>query len=178
MPTDLGYVYTSEADVRALLGQDGADGRLDDDGSGALSPAEAAHMAKAVQWASARVNFYLLGQYDAAGLAGSWVVSEWATVCACYWLSCRRGNPSPASIKDLYDAVVEDMKLVKSGEHTLPDVGMRSAGWPAWSNVRVDVTALGSKVRVQRSWSERRGGLPTGYVQPPDYSTEYIPPGL
>ena len=158
-PTALSYTYTSVDDIQTLISVDGYTGRLDDDATGTLSATESAYLtAKGINWATARVNFYLLAHYEAVDLAASWLVNEWCTIVAGYWLSCRRGNPAPGSLKELYEQAVEDMKLVHSGEHNLADVGLRSAAFPSWSSVRVDTLWNLRKVRTERQLSQKKRG--------------------
>lgn len=169
----LTYTYTTRADIEAILSFDGAQGRLDDDSSGALSASEQGFVTKAISWATARVNLYLLGRYAASDLATSWIVNQWSTIVACYWLCCRRGNPAAGSIKDLYEETMEDLKLIRSGEGQLPDVALRTAAWPAWSNVRIDILYRLRKARVERPLSERRGGAPD-YQQHRDIGADFL----
>lgn len=174
MPTDHAYTYVSEEDIEALLSVHGKTASLDDLGVGAPTGDNDAHLNKAIQWATARVNFYLGNQYAARYLAESWIVNDWATILACYWLRTRRGNPAPSAIMDMYKGAVEDMSRVQSGEVNLPDTPTRSAAWPAWSNVRVDQLYPVRKVRVERGLSESRGGRPS-YQQHLDFAAEYVP---
>lgn len=155
MPTNLVYTYATEADIQALLGLDGSTSRVDDDGTGDQSVAEAAYMAKAIQWATDKCNFYLLSRYADVDLARSWVVNNWCVICAAKWLSSRRGNPIIASVSTAYEEAIEDMKAVHRGDFEVPGIGNRDNQWPLWSNVRVDVTYTLRKIRVERPISER-----------------------
>lgn len=172
MPTALAYTYCTSAEVEALLSSDGLTGRVDDDASGTRSATESGYISSAISWATSRVNFYCLQQYAAIDLSDSWLVNNWCVICAAYWLSCRRGNPSPGSFDQLYKEAIEDLKLVKSGTYQIPDVALRSAAWPAWSNVRVDALYSLRKIRVERPISDK--SPPQGYTQSRDIGADYL----
>lgn len=171
MPTDLQYTYCTEADIQALLGADGTTARVDDDGTASQSAAEAEYLSQAIQWATDRCNFYLLGRYPAARLATSWLVNQWCVICAAKWLSSRRGNPPPGVVNDLYEQAVEDMKLVHDGKYDVPNIATRTAQWPFWSNVRVDALYSLRKIRVERPISEKSN---TTYPQNADRVADVI----
>lgn len=149
------HVYATEEDLDALLSEAGTDNRVDDDANSAPASLEAGYLTKALYWATARVNMYALGRYAASDLANSWVVNNWCVVLACHWLSCRRGNPPPGSFDQLKDEVMEDLKAIRAGEADLPEIGLRNAAWPAWSNVRVDCLYRLRKIRVEKPISEK-----------------------
>ncbi len=169
----MSHVYCDQDDVAMILSADGQTARLDDDATGTLSATESGYLTRAIRWATARCNLYLLSKYAASDLANSWIVSQWCSIIAAYFVSCRRGNPSASSLKDLYEEALEDLEMIRSGEANLPDTGLRSAAWPAWSNVRVFLTGL-RRVRVEQPLSETRGGKPTEYTQHVDRSADYI----
>jgi hypothetical protein len=154
-PTALTYTYCTEEDLQALLSVDGTTARVDDNGDNSQSVTEALYLSKAISWATDRVNFYCLPRYAADKMAASWVVNNWAVVLAGHWLSIRRGNPSPGSLKQFYEETVEDLKLVHSGAFEIPGIGTREVLWPAWSNVRVDPLYILRKIRVERPISEK-----------------------
>lgn len=154
-PAALSYTYCTADDLEALLSADGSDARIDDDAGGSVSATEEGYRTKAVNWATARVNFFCLSRYAAADLAQSWLVNNWCVICAAYWLAKRRGNPSPGSLAELYDEAVEDMKLVHSGAYEISDIAQRNISWPAWSNVRVDVLYSLRRIRVERPISDQ-----------------------
>ncbi len=164
--TPLAYVYLTESDLQALMSIDGETGRLDDNNDGSIStPPESTYLTAAINWATSKVNFYALSLYSASDLSTSYLVNQWAVVCGAKWLSSRRGNPAPGSFDDLYKETIEDLKLIKTGEYQIPDLGYRAIAWPAWSNVRVDILRTFQRVRVERPISERS---PTPYVQHTD----------
>lgn len=154
--TALVYTYTTQNDIVALMSQEGVDLRLDDDGSGAVSAAELAYLTtQGISYATSRVNWYCQGRYDNDQLNTSYLVNDWCTRLATYWLCTRRGNPAPKSIQDLRDEAIEEMKEVRNGMGMIPDLGTRNADWPAWSNVRVDPNYRLRKIRVERPLSEK-----------------------
>lgn len=165
-------LYCSADDITAMISAQGVVGRLDDDDDDTLSSDELQFETTAQTYGSERVNFYCLQRFAAEDLAKSWLVNYWATVMACHWLSCRRGNPPPGSFDQLAKDAIEDMKQVHSGLYTVPGIGEREVGWPAWSNVRVDVLYPYRKIRVERGLSERTG---VKYPQPKDIPGEFIP---
>lgn len=170
-PPALAYQYATQSDVEALLSIDGLAGRVDDLATGTINATEQGYIASAINWATARVNQFCLGLYAAADLANSWIVNNWTVVLAARWLSCRRGNPPPGSFDDLYKEVLEDLKDVRAGRANLPDIGLRTAAWPAWSNVRVDCLYSLRKIRVERPISERSA---TDYRQSVDWPSVWI----
>lgn len=177
MPADRDYVYCTQDDVEAYLSAVGVTMSLDDNMRGTPAGEWQEFLNKGIQWASARIDFYLNGQYQRRYLAQSWIVNDWATCLACCWLRSRRGNPVPGSIMDLCKEATEDLKMVQSGQVTLADVPLRAAAWPAWSNVRVDHTYELRKVRVERWISERVSGE-SPYPRDVDYTSEWIYPPL
>ena len=155
MPTALTYTYCTEADVQALLSADGTTARVDDNGDNSQSATEAGYITSAINWATDKINFFLLPRYSAPNLSTSWVVNNWAVILAARWLSMRRGNPPPGSVNQLYEEAVEDLKLVHSGAYEIPGIGTREVLWPVWSNVRVDPLYILRKIRVERPISEK-----------------------
>lgn len=171
MPTNLTYTYATEADIQGLLSVDGTTARVDDDGTGAQSATEAGYITQAIQYATDRCNFYLLGRYAAARLQQSWIVNNWCVIVAAHWLSMRRGNPPPGSVKALYEEAIEDMKLVQKGAQEVPGIGARGSQWPVWSNVRVEALYSLRKLRVEVQLSE---GTQLPERKNPDFGAERI----
>ena len=177
-PTALTYTYCTSADLEALLSVDGLTNRVDDDNTGTQSATEAGYITAAINWATARINFFVASKYDKADLATDWVVNQWCVVLACHWLSTHRGNPAPGSFKDAYKEAIEDMKSVRAGENQL-DLGLRTAAWPAWSNMRRDIRYPLRSLRVEKGISVHgRGAKPSSYSQNTDRAADYIPPPL
>jgi phage gp36-like protein len=160
--TALNYTYTTEEDCQAILSIEGETARVDDLNNGQpLSPIEQNYVnTYAINWATARCNFYLMGRYNDSDLATSWTVNQWCTILACKWLCSRRGNPVPNSIQDLYEDTIKDLEQVRSGLVDIPDLGLRTAAWPAWSNIRVPIWGNLRKARVERPISEQTPQVP------------------
>lgn len=165
------YTYCNEADVNEFLSVEGKVGRVDDDSDQAVNAAEQLAITQAIRFATMRVNWFAQDRYCPVDLAQSWVVNRWAVICACYWLSCRRGNPPPGSFDELYREAIKDMELVHSGEYQIPDIGLRYDSFPAWSNVRVNVLYALRKIRVQRPISDRTA---TPYRRNLDHGANFI----
>lgn len=156
MPTALGTLYCDADDVYALLSQEGADLRLDDDQTGTTSAAELLRLTTyAVNYATSRVNDYCLGRYEADDLDNNWTVNYWTTVIAARYLCFRRVNPIPKSITTIFDEVMEDLKALRAGEYTLGDVAERLVSSPAWSNIRFDDRFARRRARKESGMSEK-----------------------
>lgn len=169
---NLTVTYCTPDDLNPLLSEEGVTGRLDDDDDGSIDANEQGYLATAIQWASDKVNFYCLNRYAALDLANSWLVNNWAVLCAGHWLSIRRGNPSPASIADLYKEALKDMEMIRTGAANLPGIGLRTAAWPAWSNIRLDQLYSLRKLRVERPISEQ--SPVKDYYQQIDWPSQFI----
>lgn len=168
-PTNtLAYTYVTRDDLDSLLSVLGTTDRVDDDNTGAVSAAEQGFIDKAIQWATDKINFYLAMRYNPSDLSQSWMVNDWCAIVACYFLATRRGNPSPASIIDLYQGAIRDLELVHSGAYEVPLTPLREVGIPAWSNIRVDVMYNRDKIRVLTTNSEK---TPTPYRQKKDWGS-------
>lgn len=135
-----------------------------------VSSAEYPRITKATQYATGRVNLYCQGRYDAEDMASSWIVNWWTTVVGTRWLCKRRMNPDPDAVEEDYQEAMAEMKEVAGGQLVLPDIGLRTGAWPAWSNVRVDCGYRLRQVRTQRPISEQS---PTQYTQNIDWPAEY-----
>jgi hypothetical protein len=175
MPTAQTYLYCTAADVEGLLSALGVRSRLDDDQSGTEDADESAYMQQAREYATQRVKFYCMPHYDDASLYGSWLVNDWATTIAAWWLSIRRGNAPTDALKELYQGsdgksgVMGDLKAIREKKMLIPEIGFRHPDWPAWSNVTTDVRFRVRQVRVQRLISE---DSPTEYAQTTDLISE------
>lgn len=173
-PTPQAELFCEQGDVIALLSQVGVDARLDDDADGVVSAAELEFLDTARNWATARVKYYCGALYDSADLATSYLVAEWATALASFYVCVRRVNPCPDSIHELVfgrpgtedRGVMGDLKEVRAGVGRIPDIGYRNVPWPAWSVVRADPRYRFRQLRVVKSSSER---TPTQYPQTVDW---------
>lgn len=175
MPTAQANLYCSDDDVTGLMSALGLLSRLDDDGSGVAEEDELARLRQAREYATARVKLYCLLHYEDALLASSWLVNDWATTIACWWLCVRRGNTPTDALKELYEGadgkggVMGDLKAVREKKLVIPEIGLRHVDWPAWSNVTVDPRYRVRQIRTQRVLSEK---TPTEYPQQVDLIAE------
>jgi hypothetical protein len=135
--------------------------RLDDDASGTVAADEDAYLAAVVADATEELNSYLLGRYDAARLAQSYLVAKWARYLAAKELCERRGNPVPKSIlaavgdPDKRTGILGRLARVAEGRDSLESVPQRLAPSPAWANVRVVPGRELRKAVVERPLSEQ-----------------------
>lgn len=165
IPADLSVVFADDEGIAALLTSVGLLARVDDDNDGLLdTPAEQSNIDKAKFYATQRVLFYC-DQYEVSELSKSWLVYEWANIIAARWLCGRGANPVPDQIEKLYQEALADLQAIHDGRQDVPGLTMKDAGFPAWSNVRVDSNYDVKKIRVQRPISEQ---TPTGYSQTDD----------
>lgn len=140
---------------------------------GGVNAFELARMQKAISYAAAEINNYLMPRYQsAATLQQSWTVNNWATICAARWLRRRTGRPLPKGIEDDYKQAREELREAAAGDLQIGDIGTPVAEWPAWSNVIVDPRYWIRKARVQRSISETASAGPTGYAQAVDWASQ------
>lgn len=171
-PPALSVLFCGDGDVTDLLSLLGVTLRLDD----LVSPGDAAFLLRAHSWATSRVLFYCGQLYVTSELVNSWLVNEWATVLSTYYVCCRRVNPMPVTINELVfgpdnqGGVMGDLKEIRAGQAQIPDVALRNAPWPAWSNVIVDPRYRLRQIRVQRPISDR---IPVRYSQNVDHQSEY-----
>lgn len=165
------YLYCNEADIDEFLSIEGKVGRVDDNSDQAVNTTEQRAITQAIRFATLQVSFYCSERYCSADLAESWWANRMALICACYWLSCRRGNPPPGSFDELHKQAIEDMKTVHSGEYQIPQLGMSEASFPGWSNVNVNMLYSLRKIRVERPLSDR---TQTPYQRNIDRDADYI----
>lgn len=175
MPAARSILYCTRTDVEGLLSAIGVLSRLDDDQSGADEVDEAARMTQAISYASERIDFYCAVHYDQASLASSWLVNDWATTIAAWWLCVRRGAAPSEAVGELYHGsdghggVMGDLKAIREKKMTIPYIGQRHVDWPAWSNITVDPRFRVRQIRTQRVISEK---TPTEYAQQVDLISE------
>lgn len=170
-PPSQATLFCSADDVRDILTALGADSRLDDDGGGTPGAVSDRVMSRALNVGTARVLSYLQPRYATADLVNSWAVNEYAARLAALQVCRHGGQAVPASVKEAADEAVEDLKAIKAGDMVIPDVGVASPDWPAWSNITVDPRYRVRQARVQRGMSER---TPTQYPQADDLASDVI----
>lgn len=115
-----------------------------------------------------QVNLYCQGKYDPSQLVLSWITTKWATALAGRWLRRRRGQPAPKSVEEDAKEALDEMKQVNVGIFRIPNIGMRTSGWPFVTNVTVDLRYDYAKIRVETPLSE---GTPTQYPQRVDWNS-------
>lgn len=168
-PSELSTVFTDEDSMEGLLSATGRELRVDDD-------ADQTPQNDFTTWAAnigtARVLTYTATRYEVADLATSWSVWHWATVIACYWLCCRRGNPVPTSLLGLYEETMEELKEVLAGDIMIDDLAMRNIRAPAWSNGRLDDRYAIRKYRIQTPLSE---STPIRFPRNVDRGADVVP---
>jgi hypothetical protein len=151
----LDYVYATASDLEALMSVEGKENKVDDNGDGVINATEDGYIQRAITWASDRINFFVLQRYDAHCLQTSWIVNQWCTILAAWWLSVHRGNPPPGSFEELKKQTEADLLLVHNRTFDIPNIGERFSSLPSWSNVRVDMLYALRKIRVERPLSDR-----------------------
>lgn len=171
-PTALSTLYTDTDSIEGLLSQIGRDSRVDDNYTNNIDAREDNFITWACNWATARVNTFCSNRYEPATLATSWTVWGWATICACWWLCGRRGNPVPDSIIALYEEAMMEMKMVAAGQLNIDDLAMRNALAPVWDNMRMDQRYIVRKMRIIRPLSDL---TPTAIPVNPDYLSDQLP---
>lgn len=170
-PPAQSYQYTDRDSIESLLSAEGLTLSLDDDRDGEEATKESARVAMAVGFATAKVDLFCQPSYDPSQLANSWSVWNWATILAAWWLRNRRGNPGPASLKEMKDEVMQELEMVRAGQMQVDSIGRRSTMAPAWSNVRVDPRYRLHQSRIQRPISDRTN---RPYPAPLDRQSEWL----
>lgn len=171
-PIALTYVYTDLESMEGLLSASAIENRVDDDANGTVSTPEDDWPTWSQNIASARINSFCAGRYEIVDLAKSWSVWNWATILACYWLCCRRGNPVPTSILGLYQETMEELQMVQLGQLLIDDLAMRNSFSPIWSNGRIDDRYMVRKYRVERPLSD---STPVPFPRKTDLLADIIP---
>lgn len=132
MPTELQFLYTTQAEIRRLYGQLGQQNIVQDLNSTDLQ----AMWTELCSDASDIVNQYCLVFYNASDLANSRWVRVRTTWIAAYLLSQRRGNPALFGVR--YEQIIEELLMVLNGEIQIPGLPTRNDFTPAMSNLNVD----------------------------------------
>ena len=127
-------------------------------------------MSKACVYGTDRVRMYCLDRYDDNVLINSWTVNQWATKIAAYWLAKRLYRSAPQGIKEDYDETMEELKAVQANELNIAGLGTRTSGWPAFSNVTIDLVSDLRRVKVEPLISEP---TQTQYPQAVDWNSYY-----
>lgn len=95
------------------------------------------------------------------GLDSSTVVSTWTADVAVFLLCGYRANPVPASVKERYEWVMEQLAKVQAGQATVPDLQVTGSG-PAVVNYVIAYDRWPNKLRsTLRSYPKRPDGYPS-----------------
>lgn len=148
--TLLSTVYCTADEIGRKAGATGLLNWSDHDASGT---SDTGVIDDAINEATETIDLYCRQRYDQAGLAASEIVSRWAVVLACYFLSINRGNPAPEAIEAEYQRIIANLEKIAAGLMSLPGVPMRSDSRPSMSNLRVERHHGQSKIRVKRNSS-------------------------
>lgn len=114
------------------------------------------------------VKRYCNQRYDDSQLVLAGSVCDWATIGAAKFLCTRRNQACPKSIKNDYDEMMEELRMVQSGQLAIEDIGTRGIDWPTITNVIVSPGYNGMRARVQPNLSE---GTPTAFNQYIDWNS-------
>ena len=120
---------------------------------------------------TSKVKLYCNGRYDDSQLRLSGSVVDWATVTGARFLCMRRAQGCPKGIQSMYDEAIEEMRMVQAEQLQIEDIGTRGADWPTITNVIVNPSYDGMRVRVQQYISE---GTPTNYPRFIDWNSSVI----
>src|SRR5262249_37558975 len=74
------------------------------------------------------------------------IVRMWATISSCYQISTRRGNP--ALFQGLRDETLEQLKMIQSGELTLPGIETDKSSLPSMHNYSLDPRYVVNSIRI------------------------------
>ncbi len=126
-------------------------------------------LTKACQYATAQVMNYCAQRYNANVLQTDWNVNRWAVALACKWLGTRAFQAEPAGVSDDYEQAMLELKEVQQGKMLIGQLPLRTAGWPAMSNLTLqDVGTYYTRLRVESVISDP---VPTQYPQNVDYGS-------
>jgi hypothetical protein len=158
--------------VDALAIQINSGARARDSG---VNAATGARLVTACRKGTSRVKLYCNGRYDDSQLVLAGTVCDWAATIAAKFLCERRAQGCPKSIKAAYDEYLEELRMVQYGQLAIEDIGTRGSDWPSMSNVIVNPSHDGMRVRVQRAFSEQ---TPTSYSQFVDWNSAVMLGGI
>jgi hypothetical protein len=120
---------------------------------------------------TSKVKLYCNQRYDDSQLVQSGSVLDWAAICAAKFLCTRRAQGCPAGIAEDYEEVMEELRLVQSGQLAIEGIGTRGIDWPTVSNVTVNPGYDGMRARVEPNISEQTA---TAYSQYIDWNSAVI----
>lgn len=157
--TRLAYVYTTQEEVERIFEVEGADQFLND----IIDDSE--FWTELIERATAKVNQYLLGLYDAIDLQNSVWVREKTTYIATYMLSIRKGNPGVFSYQ--YEEALTELMAAKQNDIFI-DLPQSGGIRPIMQNVMHDNRFMLGAVRVIPETSSRTlpGQRHLSYLRP------------
>lgn len=157
LPAALTYQYTSADEIANLLSSSGVNSRINDNADDEILSDETDLVSiNAVNYATSRVNLFLLTRYKAEKLVNSWQVHQWCATIAAVWLCQRRGNPCPESLLEAKQEAEAEMLSVRNHELDLMDIAERESDQICVVNSRRDARYTVKQMRRQRSLSDRR----------------------
>lgn len=155
---------TTESKVRIRLSTLGVNLRIDHDpqpASGIMADVIGRASSEAAGYLS---RYPLVARDGLPGLGDSGWVSDMVADIAIYHLCRYRANPFPASVKEIYENVIDMLRLVQAGKMNVPDLS-NAAGAPAIVNYGVRDDVYPHKRRLP---SRSNPVAPTGFPSYPD----------
>ena len=101
-----------------------------------------------INQATEEIDLYVATRYERSDLADSNLVNRWATLFAAYFLTTRRGNPTPNSWEIEFQRIIELLQDVNDGKKKIPGIPLRADMRPSMSNLTIDRRYRRSTVRV------------------------------
>lgn len=151
-------VITTTADIPA-----GAQAR--DSG---VNAATGARLVLGTRKGTSKVKLYCNSRYDDSELAKSGTVLDWTATVGSKFLCTRRAQGCPRSLAEQYDEVIEELRMVQSGQLAIEDIGTRGVDWPTVTNLTVNPSYEFMRSRVEPNMSEQ---TPTVYSQFIDWNS-------
>lgn len=153
------YPFTTEAQIRSIVGQLGIDLRTDD------SADYGEDIEDVIDQATGEIYFYL-GRYSLAAIASNnwaqWHAAWFAVRCLCQ----RRLNDVPATVESEWAR--REKQLTRVLDRKVPAPGLATSRRPAVvTNYTVDLRRFNNQIRVDRTKST---GVAKDYLRPTDES--------
>jgi phage gp36-like protein len=114
--------YCTKADIEEIWPAAELLASVDDDASGTLSPAEEAHITRAIERAANVINARLEVHYRLTELEGNAWCRDANAAIAAYWLATRQGEAAPAHLTQQYDAYISALSEIAAGRMTVPQI--------------------------------------------------------
>lgn len=140
--------YCTATNVKTLLSTEGLASMMDDQDQSRYT----ADIEQIIDWASARVDQFLLPRYPNSLANSVWV--NWATtVLATRQFAIRRLNGSTASLDADYEFILKELGEIRDGTSDLAGIQSNSLGTPGVRNFRYDGRRFPQKVLPQQTTS-------------------------